>query len=173
MTDQPLPPEQNDTLTDAEGLASAELVKLTQERDDWKDKAYRQAAEAENAKRRARQETDDAKKFAVQAFARDILPVADNLMRALQAPEGNEKALRDGVTMVAAALEQTLARHGVKKIEVQPGTPLNPDHHQAMTEVESDHPPGHVVGELQSGFTLNDRLLRPAMVTVSKKGPAQ
>lgn len=167
--DTALPPEQPETDDGPETDLDAALANLTRERDEWKDKAYRQAADAENVKRRAKAEVDDARKFAVQGFARDILPVADNLMRALQAPEGNEKALRDGITMVAATLEQTLARHGIRKIEVQPGQPLNPDHHQAMTEVDSEHPAGHVVHEMQPGFTLGERLLRPAMVTVSKK----
>lgn len=133
----------------------------------WRDKAYRQAAEADNAKRRATQEIESARKFALQKFATELLPVADNLLRALDAPQGNEKALREGVTMVAAALEQTLARHGITKVASTAGTPLNPDHHQAMAQVPSIHPAGTIAAELQGGYVLHDRLLRPAMVTVS------
>lgn len=155
------------TPLDAEALV-AECAKLAAERDEWKDKAYRLAADADNAKRRATLDVADAKKFATQSFARDMLPIADNLVRALSAPEGNEKALRDGVAMVAAALEQTFTRHGIVRVKAEVGQPLNPDLHQAMTEVESNNPAGTIVSEMQSGFTLHDRLLRPAMVSVSR-----
>ncbi|MFZ2587862.1 MAG: nucleotide exchange factor GrpE, partial [Alphaproteobacteria bacterium] len=133
----------------------------------WKDKAYRQAAEADNARRRAGQDVENARKFALQAFAKDLLPIADNLLRALDAPQGNEAALRQGVTMVAAALEQTFSRHGITKVKAEAGLPLNPEHHQAMSHVPSPHPLHTIAAELQGGYTLHDRLLRPAMVTVS------
>lgn len=169
MTD-PIPtPEMPDTAApnpEAECVAP-ELATLTRERDEWKDKAYRLAAEADNAKRRAETDVDAARKFALQAFAKDLLPVADNLLRALEAPAGNEAALREGVTMVAAQLEQVFTRHGIAKVASQAGQPLNPDHHQAMSQVPSPHPHGHVVAELQGGYTLQGRLLRPALVTVS------
>lgn len=171
MTENVLPPEQpvEDTAAEIPAPEEGALEALTLERDTWKDKAYRLAAEAENAKRRAKEETDNARKYALQGFAKDLLPVADNLLRALSA-DGDAKAIREGVAMVAGALEQVLGRHGVAKIEVVPGQPLNPELHQAMTQVASEHPAGCIVAELQTGFTLNGRLLRPAMVSVSGGG---
>lgn len=161
--------DQHDTLptTPETEAAAADMATLLRERDDWKDKAYRQAAEADNTKRRAAQDIDNARKFALQSFAKDLLPVADNLLRALDAPQGNEAALREGVTMVAAQLEQIFTRHGITKVKAEPGQPLNPDHHQAMAQVPSAHPHGHIAMEMQGGYVLHDRLLRPAMVSVS------
>lgn len=168
MTDQ-LPPDQPMDQA-AEAVSSVEgedaLAALTLERDTWKDKAYRLAAESENAKRRAKDEVDSARKFALQGFAKDLLPIADNLLRAMSA-EGDAKSIRDGVAMVAGGLEQVFGRHGIAKVEALPGQPLNPELHQAMTQVASEYPAGHIVAELQSGFTLNGRLLRPALVSVS------
>ena len=140
---------------------------LETERDEWKNKAYRAAAELENARKRHAQELENAKQYCLQSFARDLLPIADNLTRALQAPEGNEKSLRDGVTMVAAVFQQTLQRHGIQQVSSQPGHPFNPDHHQVMSQNPSDHPKDHIVQELQPGYTLNGRLLRPALISVS------
>lgn len=151
---------------DAVAMA-AEMAVVVRERDEWKDKAYRLAAEADNAKRRAEAEVDAARKFAVQGLAKDLLPVADNLLRALDTAAGNEAALREGVTMVAAQLEQALARAGVAKVDAVAGQPLNPEVHQAMSQMPSAYPHGHVVSELQGGYTLHGRLLRPAMVVVS------
>lgn len=151
-------------------LQDEELLAITKERDDWRDKAYRAAAEADNVKRRSQQEIADARQYAVSKFAADVVTVADNLSRALTAPEGNEKALRDGIGMTAAQLQTMLSRHGVQIIPVQPGDALNPDLHQAVSEAPSaDVPPGAVLQEIQPGFTLNGRLLRPAMVVVAKE----
>jgi molecular chaperone GrpE len=168
MNDSPVPPEQPlDQQPEASAPVEGDaMAALALERDTWKDKAYRLAADAENAKRRAKDEVESARKYALQGFAKDLLPVADNLLRAL-ASDGDAKAIRDGVAMVAGALEQVFGRNGIVKIEVIPGQPLNPELHQAMTQVASAHPAGHIVAELQSGFTLNGRLLRPAMVSVS------
>lgn len=149
------------------GEEGQDSAALAQERDEWKDKAYRLAAEMENLKRRHAQELESARNFTLQSFGKDLLPVADNFSRALQAPQGNEQALREGVTMVAAAFQQVLERHGIRRIEVQPGQPLNPDLHQVMTQTPSEHPQNTIVAELQAGFTLNGRLLRAAFVSVS------
>ncbi|MCP5405588.1 MAG: nucleotide exchange factor GrpE [Pseudomonadaceae bacterium] len=165
MTD-PIPTPENSLPPEAETMAP-EPDALARERDEWKDKAYRLAAEADNAKRRAEADVDSARKFALQSFAKDLLPVADNLLRALDAPQGNEAALREGVTMVAAQLEQIFTRHGITKVQADAGTPLNPDHHQAMAQIPSPHPANHIAQELQNGYTLQGRLLRPALVNVS------
>jgi molecular chaperone GrpE len=142
------------------------------EADVWKDKAYRAAAELDNYRKRSATDVENAKLYASQNFARDMLTVADNLTRAMQAAEGSEanKAVLEGVQMVAANLEQTLKRHGVQRIVVKPGDALNPDLHQVMNEVTSDVTPGHIVHELQPGYTLNGRLLRPTFVSVATRG---
>lgn len=140
------------------------------ERDGWKDKAYRAAAEAENVRKRAAADVLEARQYAVAKFAADVLGVGDNLARALSAPEGNEKALREGVAMTAAALQTMLGRHGVSVIPVKAGDALNPELHQAMSEIESaEVASGAIVQELQAGFTLHGRLLRPSLVVVAKR----
>lgn len=145
------------------------LDSALKERDEWRDKAYRAAADAENTKRRAQQEVTDARQYAVTKFAADVLGVGDNLARALSAPEGNEKALREGILMVATQLQGMLGRHGIAPIVVKPGDALNADLHQAMSEAPSaEIAPGCIVQELQAGFTINGRLLRPALVVVAK-----
>ncbi|PZP38752.1 MAG: nucleotide exchange factor GrpE [Pseudomonas fluorescens] len=139
------------------------------ERDEWRDKAYRAAAEAENVKRRAANELSDARQYAVNKFASDVLGVGDNLARALSAPEGNEKALREGILMVATQLQGMLGKHGIAEIAAKPGDSLNPDLHQAMSEVPSaEVPAGCILQQIQPGFTLNGRLLRPALVVIAK-----
>jgi molecular chaperone GrpE len=144
------------------------LTVAIRERDEWRDKAYRAAADAENVKRRSAQEIADARQYAVTKFAADVLGVGDNLARALTAPEGNEKALRDGILMVATQLQTMLGRYGIAPIVVKPGDVLDANLHQAMTEAPTnDVAPGHIVQEMQAGFTINGRLLRPAMVVVA------
>jgi molecular chaperone GrpE len=156
---------------DEQNLQDEEYLTLAKERDDWRDKAYRAAADAENTKRRVAQEVIDARQYAVTKFAADVVGIGDNLARALTAPEGNEKALRDGIAMTAAQLQTMLSRHGVQLIVVKPGDALNPDLHQAMSEAYSaDFAPGSILQEIQAGFTLNGRLLRPALVVVAKSG---
>lgn len=147
----------------------AALQAALKERDEWRDKAYRATAELENFRKRAAAEMSDARQFAVSKFAADMLGVGDNLARALTAPEGNEKALREGIAMTATQLQGTLSRHGIAIIAVKAGDALNPDLHQAMSEAPStDVAAGCIVQEIQAGFTLNGRLLRPAMVVVAR-----
>lgn len=142
---------------------------IARERDDWRDKAFRAAAELDNFRKRSQQEVAEARLYAAQSFAKDVLAVADNLSRALSAPAGNEPALRQGVEMTASQFEQIMGRHGITRITVTAGEPLNPDLHQVMLEVEADSvEPGQIVAELQAGYTLHGRLLRAAMVSVKK-----
>jgi molecular chaperone GrpE len=147
----------------------AEAPQANDETAQWKDKAYRAAADLDNYRKRSATDVENAKLYASQNFARDMLTVADNLTRAMAAAEGSEanKALLDGIQMVAANLEQTLKRHGVQRIVVKAGDVLNPDLHQVMNEVASDVAAGHIVHELQPGYTLNGRLLRPSFVSVA------
>jgi len=149
--------------------ALPDVAALETERDQWRDKAYRAAAEAENVRKRAAADVMEARQYAVAKFAADVLSVGDNIARGLSAPEGNEKALRDGMLMTATQLQTMLARHGIAMIVVKKGDALNPELHQAMSEMETaEVAPGAIVQEIQAGFTLNGRLLRPSMVIVAK-----
>lgn len=132
-------------------------------------------AEAQNLLRRAQKEAEDARAYAATGFARDILSVADNLSRALSAiPEdlrGDDKwkGLVTGLEATGRELDSVFGRHGISKIEAL-GQSLDPNRHQAMMEVPSaDAEPGTIVQEIQSGYMIKDRLLRPALVGVAKK----
>ena len=153
------------------------LARLEAENAELKDRALRTLAEMENLRKRTEREVADSRAYAVTAFARDLLSVADNLARALTAvPEGEEnaalKALTEGVGLTGRELESTLAKHGVTKIEPQAGERFDPNLHQAMFEVpDPSQPSGIVVQIVQPGFAISSRLLRPALVGVSKGGP--
>lgn len=132
-------------------------------------------AEAQNLLRRAQKEAEDARAYAATSFARDILSVADNLSRALSAiPEdlrGDEKmkGLVTGLEATGRELDSVFARHGISKVSAL-GEALDPNRHQAMMEVPSaDAAPGTIVQEIQSGYMIKDRLLRPALVGVARK----
>ncbi|MCR9181157.1 MAG: nucleotide exchange factor GrpE [Erythrobacteraceae bacterium] len=132
-------------------------------------------AETQNVRRRLEREKDEARAYAATGFARDILSVADNLTRAVQAiPESlredeKMKGLVVGLEATQRELEKVFASHGITRIAAI-GLPLDPNQHQAMLEVpSSDHEPGTVVQEMQAGWMIKDRLLRAAMVAVAKK----
>ena len=142
------------------------------------EKLLRAMAETENVRRRLEQAAEDRGKYAVSAFAKDMLPIADNLRRALDALPADAKEndplavkLIEGVELTERSLLSALERHGIKKVESL-GTLLNPHLHQAMMEVEDpSHASGTIVLEMQAGYTLHGRLLREAMVGVAKGGP--
>lgn len=162
---------------------AAELQRLVEqlqaEKADLQDKQLRALAEAQNVRRRAQQDIEKERKFGVERFARDVLSVADNIGRALSALppdlETMDAALRNVVVGVQATereLQSVLERHGVTRIEAL-GKPFNADFHQAMMEIEDPTvPAGTVVQELIPGYLIAGRLLRAAMVGVSKGGPA-
>jgi molecular chaperone GrpE len=162
---------------EAKPEASDELARLKADNAELKDRALRVLAEMENLRKRTEREVADSRAYAVTTFARDLLSVADNLTRALGAvPEGEEnaalKSLAEGVGLTHRELESVLAKHGVAKVDPQPGERFDPNLHQAMFEVpDPSQPSGVVVQVLQPGFTISGRLLRPAMVGVSKGGP--
>lgn len=151
-----------------------QLSTLETELANLKDQWLRAMAETENLRRRATRDREDALKYASANFGRDMLSIADNLRRALETCTETDglpdsvKALVQGIELTESALLSTFERHGIKKIE-----PLNEKFdanlHQAMFEVEDDTTsPGTVVQVLQVGYVMHDRLLRPAMVGVSK-----
>lgn len=150
----------------------AELEKALEEANS---KLLYAAAEAQNVRRRAEQERAQAVAYASAGFARDMLSVKDNLDRALaHVPEGarEDEKLRsfvEGIAATARELDAAFARNGVTRVEAK-GQMLDPNRHQAMIEIPSDEEPGTVVEEMQAGYLLKDRLLRPALVSVARKG---
>lgn len=127
-------------------------------------------ADYENARKRTARDAEVARKYAVEPLARDLLGALDNLDRALDAAKkaGDTGPLATGVAVTAAQLLSVLQRHGVTRIEVTPGDPLDTTRHEAVSQVPgTDVAPGHVVQVLQSGFLLHDRVLRPASVVVA------
>lgn len=149
----------------------AALAAAKDDAENRKDAALRAAAEAENVRRRAAQEVQKARDFALEKFAGELLPVADNLERALQSigdGDDNTKALVEGVEMTYKSFVSTLEKFGVQVVDPQ-GQPFNPEHHEAMGMQESgEHPANTVIAVMQKGYLLNGRLLRPAMVMVSR-----
>lgn len=150
-------------------------VKLEQELAEARQAALYAQAEAQNVRRRAEKEAADARAYAATAFARDILSVADNLQRGLAAipadlrEDEKMKGLVTGLEATGRELESVFSRHGITKIAAM-GEQLDPNRHQAMLEVPSDEPPGTIVTEMQAGYMIRDRLLRPALVGVAKQG---
>jgi molecular chaperone GrpE len=140
-----------------------------------KDKLLRTLAEQENLRRRTEREVSDSRQYAVTSFAREMLVVADNLRRAIQAVPAEARAtdpalanLMDGVDATERGLEQTLAKFGVRQISPK-GEKFDPGFHQAMYELETaDSPPGTVTDVIQPGYVIGERVLRPALVAIAK-----
>ena len=148
-------------------------VDLEAELEAAKDAALRAQADAMNVQRRAEQEVEKARKFALERFCGDLLSVVDNLERALQSSgdEQGSAALAEGVELTRKGFMDVLAKYGVEAVDPQ-GEPFDPETAQAMSMVEQpDVEPNSVVAVMQKGYLLNGRLLRPAMVMVSK-GPS-
>jgi molecular chaperone GrpE len=167
----------DETVVEMPGAADA-LAAAREEAAALKDQLLRTLAEMENLRRRAQREKDDAAKFGISGFARDLIPVADNLRRALEAvaPEALEsdealKSLVTGVEMTERQLLSAFEKHGLKRVDAM-GQKFDSNLHQAMFEVPgTDQPHGTVVQVMQPGYVLNDRLLRAAMVGVAKGDP--
>jgi molecular chaperone GrpE len=150
--------------------ASDALVDLEAELEAAKDAALRAQADAMNVQRRAEQEVEKARKFALERFCGDLLSVVDNLERALESSgdEQGSAALAEGVELTRKGLMDVLAKYGVEAVNPE-GEPFDPETAQAMSMVEqADVEPNSVVAVMQKGYLLNGRLLRPAMVMVSK-----
>lgn len=161
---------------DAIGEAD-EIAKLRAEAADLKDRLLRAHAEMENVRKRLEREKADQAKFAITKFARDVVGVGDNVQRAIEAvpqqsleQDGALKSFVEGVTMIERELLAVLGRHGVTRLDPK-GEPFNPHHHQAVVEVPSDEMAAGLVAQVfQSGYMIDERVLRPAMVAVSKGG---
>jgi molecular chaperone GrpE len=161
----------------APATAEERLARLEAELAEAKDRLLRALAETENVRRRAERERADASKYGAGAFAKDLLNVADNLRRALEAAPPEQVAdertrnLLQGVAATERELLAAFERNGIRRIEPA-GERFDHNLHQAIFEVESTgQPPGTVVQVLQPGYVMHDRLLRPAMVGVAKAAP--
>jgi len=152
------------------GSPEEALAAAQQEIQAEKDRYLRLYAEFDNYRKRAARDMEDFRKFANENLIREILPVVDNLERAILSSNGNEEAARcivEGVEMTRKEIVRILERFHVRPVESL-GTPFNPDFHEAVGQEESsEHEPNTVVREFQKGYLLHDRLIRPAMVMVS------
>jgi molecular chaperone GrpE len=173
--DQPAEPAPASEAAAAPDPAAA----LEAEKAELKDRLLRSLADLENLRKRSEKDVADARVYAVTRFARDLLDVVDNMRRALDsvpadaaaAADGPFKALIEGVQLTERDFLKKLAAHGVRKLEPV-GEKFDPNFHQAMFEVPDEtRPSGTVTQVVQPGYALNDRVLRPAMVGISKGGP--
>lgn len=155
------------------------VAKLTAERDDMRDRWIRAEAEMQNVRARAKRDVDDARQYAIKKFAEDVAEAAENLRRGLSSlpPVAEDEPaivtkLREGFESIERSFVGILERNGVKRVDPT-GQPFDANLHQAMAEQPStDHPPGTVIQAWTQGWTLNGRLLKPAMVVVAKSEPA-
>jgi molecular chaperone GrpE len=148
------------------------LRKLAAERDQYLDLAQRARAEFENYQKRNQKEREQDRKYSYGPLVYDLLPVLDNLDRALAAARsaGESGALVQGVAMVQSQFLEMLKRHGITRVDARTGGPFDPNQHQAvMQKPAADIEPGHIVDVLEQGYMNQDRVLRPAKVTVSAK----
>ncbi len=165
--DEPETTTEDDTIAALEQKLSAAEAKAEE---NW-DKAVRATAELENVRRRAARDLENAHKYALEKFLNDLLPIKDSLemgLQAAQADDADVTKLREGSELILKMLADTLEKFGVEVLDPV-GHDFDPEHHQAMTMLESpDHEPNTVVAVMQKGYKLNDRLVRPAMVAVAK-----
>jgi molecular chaperone GrpE len=171
-------PEAEPAAQPEQAAAPKPSTSLDRELAEMKDRLLRALADMENMRKRTEREVADARVYGISSFARDILGVADNMHRAMQALDDElrskadeaTKALLEGVELTERELMNVLEKHGVKRLDPQ-GQKFDPNRHQAMFEMEdASVPSGTVVQVLQSGYTIGERVLRPALVAVSKGG---
>ncbi|BAN56562.1 MULTISPECIES: nucleotide exchange factor GrpE [Pseudomonas] len=157
--------------TGAGTAADTRVLELEEQLAAAKDQALRAVADVQNVRRRAEQDVEKAHKFALEKFSNDLLPVIDSLELALAHSSDEDeqvKAIREGVKLTLKMFQDTLKRYNLEVVDPH-GEPFNPEHHQAMAMQESaEVEPNSVLNVFQKGYLLNGRLLRPAMVVVSK-----
>jgi molecular chaperone GrpE len=177
MTARPHSIEDEAIATDAVDMATllTENKTLQEENKSLHDRLLRALADAENVRRQAERSIADARQYGISGFARELLTVVDNLQRTVEAAEKQSltsvenAALLEGVQATLRAFLQTLQRFGVQQIDAQ-GKPFDPSFHEAVMEVEDpSKPPGTVTQVMEQGYTIRDKLLRPARVVVSKQ----
>ncbi len=152
---------------DALVAAQAELATLKAKAADLADQFLRAKAEAENARRRAEEEISKARKYAVESFADSLLPVADSLEAGLAIQDAKPEQIREGAEATLRQLRSALERNKVIEINPAAGTRFDPHQHQAISMVPSEQEANTVVSVLQKGYLIAERVLRPALVTVS------
>jgi len=169
--------DMNDDSTSEETSADVRIAQLAAEANEAKDRALRAQAELDNVRKRLRKEMEDERRYALMPLVNDLLPVVDNIGRAVAAAEkdsaksGDVSSLLTGVKLVAQQLEAVLSRHHTVKIEAQ-GKPFDPNVHAAIMQQPTDeYAPGTVVMVAQEGYQLHDRVVRPAQVIVSSTPP--
>jgi len=152
-----------------EEVTENETKDLKTQIEDLKDKLLRAVAESQNIQKRAEKEKADISKYSISGFAKDVLRIRDNLQLALINSKEDSSVIIDGIKLTMSELDKILNNYGIQIIESL-GKEFNPHIHQAMIEIESkDQEPGIIVQVMQEGFMIHDRLLRPALVGVSKK----
>ena len=162
----------------AVNILAEQVQALEKERDELKNNMLRALAETDNVRKRANRQIEEARLYAVEKFARDLLNVSDNLACAVESvpPESRGimtdavKTALEGVELTQKELVSVLARHGVTAVDAAPGSAFDPALHQAVTQIPSEHPAGSVAQLFQSGWRIGDRTLRAAMVAVSAGG---
>lgn len=183
MTDETKPQDDPAVAAELKGVpeelldqGSDELAQLREQLEGAKQEVLYAKAETQNVRRRLEKDIADTRTYAATGFARDVLSVSDNLSRALDAipqdlrEDEKFKNLVAGLDATGREIDKIFAAHGISRIAAM-GLPLDPNQHQAMIEVPSaDAAPGTIIQELQAGYMIKDRLLRPAMVAVAKKG---
>ena len=162
-----------------ESTYQSKIAELEEQINTLKDTVLRKVAEMENLKKRCEREKNDAISYANTKFAKDLLGVLDNFDRIIEnstsasekiSADPNLKAIFEGISLCNKELVTVLQRHGVNLVKAEQGTPFNPQFHQAMCEVEAENvESGTIVEIFQKGYSYNDRLLRPSMVSVAKK----
>ena len=160
---------------DTEISPEQEAMRLKIEAEELREQLLRTLADLDNTRKRAERQVSDARVYAIERFAGDLLSVSDNLARALAALPDDDRAnlsdagnnLLSGIEMTAKELETALGRHGVKPIDAAPGSAFDPNLHQAVAQVPSEHPSGTIASLFQPGWKIGDRTLRAAMVAVS------
>jgi molecular chaperone GrpE len=168
----------NEPLAEGRGVdIDSHIDALITERDEMRDRLLRALAETENVRKRAERDRREAESFGSARLARDLLPVWDNLTRAIDSIEQGQRdssaALIEGIEITRRELLSIFEKHGISRLSPEPGDPFDPQHHQAMFEAPVAHvAAGCVIQVMADGFLLHDRLLRPAQVGVSAGAPA-
>ncbi len=171
--------QENPDILNGQEAPATEPAPTAEEHQELKDRLLRTLAEMENLRRRTQREVEDARKFAVTGFARDLLEVSDNLSRALASVPQEARQQSDfmknlvlGVEMTERSLQSAFEKHQVRRVEPQKGEKFDHKLHQAMFEVPTDDLPAGAIAEvIQGGYVIADRLLRPALVGVAKALP--
>jgi molecular chaperone GrpE len=171
MADEQLDEKNPNTEEAGAATADARVLELEEQLAAAKDQSLRAAADLQNIRRRAEQDVEKAHKFALEKFAGDLLPIIDSLERGLELSNADDdtiKPMREGIELTLKMFHDTLKRYNLEALEPH-GEPFNAEHHQAMAMQESaEVEPNSVLKVFQKGYLLNGRLLRPAMVVVSK-----